>query len=138
MKILCINKADGLTIGKEYDVIRICPKPNSRFITGGYILINDNNEEKWYEESPMGIIEVILLTDTFLEYIGPESNGLTFGKTYQILDKQSSEYYYLMSDNNRFVGISKRNYLGGKPNFRNRIKERNDKINNLWKKLKVN
>jgi hypothetical protein len=70
-----------------------------------------------YEKSPMGIIEVMKLTDIFKEYVGPKHKGLTIGKTYQILDDRSG-YYYFINDNDKFVGITKINYFGGTPMFK--------------------
>lgn len=115
MKIICINKVEGLTVGKEYDVIKT-EEVNFPWNLG-YFVINDYNLMERYERSPMGIIEVMELTDIFKEYVGPEHRGLTIGKTYQILDDRSG-YYYFINDNDRFVGITKINYFGGTPMFK--------------------
>ena len=115
MKIICINKVKGLTIGKEYDVIKTEP---IEFSSGlGYFVVNDDNLMERYEKSPMGIIQIIELTDISLEYIGPEHKGLTIGKTYQMLDDRHG-YYYFLNDNDKFVGITKINYFGGTPMFK--------------------
>ena len=114
MKIICINEVEGLTVGKEYDVI----KTDGEFTrVMGYFVINDYNLMERYERSPMGILEVMELTDIFKEYVGPEHRGLTIGKTYQILDDRSG-YYYFINDNDKFVGITKINYFGGTPMFK--------------------
>lgn len=115
MKIICINKVKGLTVGKEYDVIKTEPVKFPWVL--GYFVINDYNLMERYERSPMGIIEVMELTDIFKEYIGPEHRGLTIGKTYQILDDKCG-YYYFLNDKDKFVGITKINYFGGTPMFK--------------------
>ncbi len=124
MKIVCVS---------EYDVISEGPKPNSKWLTHGFNIINDNGIEKWHGVSPMGIIQVLPLKGIWLEYLNDDSYGLTKGKIYSILDKYSAEYVYFMNDNNKFVGISKRNYFGGNPNFRNPQKERDIKIEHILK-----
>jgi len=115
MKIICINKVKGLTVGKEYDVIKTEQVKVPWNL--GYFVINDYNLMERYEKSPMGIIEVMELSDIFKEYVGPEHKGLTIGKTYQILDDKNG-YYYFLNDNDKFVGITKINYFCGKDMFK--------------------
>ena len=115
MKIICINEVKGLTVGKQYDVIKTEPVKFPWIL--GYFVINDYNSLERYERSPMGIIQVMELTDIFKEYVGPEHRGLTIGKKYQILDDKNG-YYYFLDDNDKFVGITKINYFGGKPMFK--------------------
>lgn len=124
LKIVCVTETLGLTVGKEYSVIRIEPNPDHKWKNGGYVIINDDNVEKWHEECPMGIIEILPLTGECVKYVGSSSSSLTNGKTYKLLDKHSNEYYYIMDDENRFAGVSKRNYFGGKFNFVSISKER--------------
>lgn len=115
MKIICINEVEGLTVGKQYDVIKTEQVKFPWNLV--YFVINDYNLMERYERSPMGIIEVMELTNIFKEYVGPEHRGLTIGKTYQILDDRCG-YYYFLNDNNKFVGITKINYFGGKDMFK--------------------
>lgn len=128
MKIVCITETEGLTKGKEYDVIRTEPNPSAKWKNDGYVVINDNNVEKWYEECPMGVIEVLALSGKYVEYIGPITSNITQGKIYPLLDKYSNEYYYFMNDINKFEGISIRNYFGGKHNFINRTKDKEREV----------
>lgn len=138
MKIVCVTKTDGLTVGKDYDVLSTGPKPGSKWTTIGYNIINDFGEEVWHEECPMGIIEVLSYTGEIVEYIGKPCDGITEGKSYYILNRDSrdsqSGSYYFMNDKNEFVGISKRNYFGGAYNFTTAKTVLRDKvINDLLK-----
>ena len=119
MKIICVTKVEGLTVGKQYEVMKIGPREDGKHQWKmGYFVINDNNVLKRYEKAPMGIINVLEVTDIFLEYVGKEYKGLTYGKAYQMLRNKIDDYNYFLNDDNEFVGIRKVNYLGGKPLFK--------------------
>jgi hypothetical protein len=110
--VMCIgDDVEHLTYAKKYNVII---REGSKFL-----LINDKGIEKWYDRCPLCIIEILPLSGEYVEYIGPITGGLTSkGKYYETLDKERDyQYYYFLDDNNRFVGIPKINYFGGKPNF---------------------
>ena len=135
MKVVCISKkvtGGGLTFGEKYNVIKRGPNPNnSKFYRDSFLLINDNAIEMWYDKSPM-LIEVLPLTGDSIKYIGDPSSGLTVGKCYEVLDKERDyEYFNFIDDNNTFVGIAKRNYFGGAPNFIEITKVRNNKIEQI-------
>jgi hypothetical protein len=121
MKVVCISKevtGGGLTFGEKYDVIERGRNPKyTKFYVDSFLLINDNGIEMWYDKSPM-LIEILPLSEDLIKFIGKPLSGLTYGKWYEMLDKERDyEYFHLIDDNNKFVGISKRNYLGGAPNF---------------------
>lgn len=110
MKALCIsNNLIGLTYNTKYDIIE------NKHET--YLLLNDFGEKIWYYRNKMGIIEVLSLTGVFIKYIGNPREGMTIGNYYEIVDNYDRDYYYFINDNNKFVGINKINYCGGRPNF---------------------
>ena len=135
MKVVCISHevtGGGLTFGQRYDVIERGPNPNkTRFYVDSFLLINDNGVKMWYDRSPI-LVELLPLIGHSIKYIGKSGDGLTNGNYYEVLDKERNyEYFYFIDDNNKFVGISKINYLGGAPNFIEVTKVRQDKIKEL-------
>jgi hypothetical protein len=137
MIAICISKevtGGGLTFGKKYDVIKRGRNPNcTHAYVDSFLLKNDLGVEMWYDKSPY-IIEVLTITGESIKYIGEKCSGLTIGKCYEVIDKERDyEYHYFIDDNNKFVGIRKRNYLGGAANFIEVTKVRNEKIENILK-----
>ena len=137
MEVICLqNDVKNLTKNKRYDVIKMGnpatdhPK-HFNWAKNWFLLINDLGQEDWFEQSPMGIIEVIDYTGEVIQYIGGPSEGLTNGKCYETLNKLNNEHFYFINDNGVFVGISKRNYFGGAYNFIEITKERDRKINQI-------
>jgi hypothetical protein len=117
--VVCISKevtGGNLTFGKKYNVIKRGRNPKFTNYIDSFLLINDIGIEMWYDKSPL-IVEILPLKG-YIKFIGEPSSGLTYGKCYEWLDKERDyEYVHLISDNNKFVGISKINYFGGAPNF---------------------
>jgi len=66
-------------------------------------------------------------------YIENKYEYLTKGKVYQLLKNKDCKYYYIMDDNNEFIGIHKTDYFGGHELFKDFTKyiNRNIKINYL-------
>ena len=133
MNIVCISKkvtGGGLTFGKKYEVIKVIKRGD--YYNSSFLLINDNGIEMWYGKCPYGVIEVIYLNGDSIKYIGEPSTSLTYGKCYEVLDKEvDQQYFNFINDDNQFVGISKISYLGGKENFIEITKERDNKIKQI-------
>ncbi len=115
MKAVCLGIGDlhSLTVGKYYTVLQLGSDGNS------YLLTDDIGETKWFDRDMYGILQILIATDIWVEYIGNRHSGLTKGCLYNLLDRRrSDEYFYFMNDDSEFVGVSKINYIGGAPNFR--------------------
>lgn len=134
MTCVCIDDdVDGLTKGKHYEVIS---KSNNYGRCDRFLLRNDMNYDTWYDNRPYGIIKILLTTDTWVEYIGNDSQGMTKGKYYQLLDRDedfdlTDEYYYFLNDFDYFVGYRRINYMNGDEIFRNTSVIRQKKLEDL-------
>ena len=143
MKVVCIDTdVAGLTLGRYYDVIsEDIQRSPSGFAEvfkhhSKFLLKNDLGEDKWYDHNPFGILKILPITDTLVEFLGESTTGLTKGKYYHLLDRngyfsEDDETYYFMNDFNRFVGVGRINYFGGDILFKNTSKIRNKRLNEL-------
>jgi hypothetical protein len=92
---------------KKYNVIKRGRNPKfTNYID--FLLINDIGIEMWYDKSPL-IIEILPLKG-YIKFIGEPSNGLTYGKCYEWLDKERDHEYVILAIT-QFVGISKSKLL---------------------------
>ena len=135
MIAICVDRkvtGGGLTFGKKYDVIKRGPDPGCDWAyVDSFLLKNDLGIEMWYARSPYSI-EVLPMTGECIKYIGEPFEGLTIGRCYETIDKERDyEYHHFIDDLGRFVGMRKREYLGGGWNFVELTKERNEKIEGI-------
>lgn len=111
MKVAYIEDVyENLTKGKVYEVI-LSEKLNEYPWTKELLLKNDVGEECWYVDNDF-ILNFVQAFDLWVKYIG-DYDDLTNGKIYQLLKCADNEYYYIMNDNNKFIGTRKKDYFGG-------------------------
>lgn len=130
-RVACIGKIPGLTTGKYYDI------KSTQFTSAGtpmiYLLINDDNEEKWYNIYTTNVSRQLAeTTDVWLEYLGGlNKENLTIGKYYEALIYDNYSTCYILDDNGVFAGFLKN--MNGRDNFIDvtDMVKRNDILDNL-------
>jgi len=115
-KLICITDIKGFTVGNEYECqfLYNVNLPNYERKTGLRL------QEDWVQIKNDDGIEVEMIlnehvihflpsSNIWVEYIGDYVDSLTKGKWYNLLERGNislnDRHYYLLNDNNKFVGI---------------------------------